>query len=213
MPKNVTAVLLVLATIALIPVACIARARAINSPLPAIHVWPDMDNQTRFKPQQRNPLFADSRAMRPPVEGTVARGMLQEDDHYYRGLDGEGYAISMPMPVTAELLERGKQRYEIFCTPCHGVSGYGDGIVANRADALQQGTWVPPSSFHMPPASDREDGHLFNTITNGIRTMPGYGAQIEHGDRWAIVAYIRALQRSQSTDVADVPQQLRSTLR
>jgi mono/diheme cytochrome c family protein len=205
--------LVILGMLALVPFAWIARSRVVSSELPRIHVFQDMDNQPRFKRQQENPLFADGRAMRTHVQGTVARGLLHEDDHLYRGLVGEAWATRPPMPVTAELIERGRERYEIFCTPCHGLAGYGDGIVSKRAEKLKEGAWVPPSSFHVEPASTREDGHIFNTITHGIRNMPAYGSQIDAHDRWAIVTYVRALQRSQASPVSDVPADVRAGLR
>jgi mono/diheme cytochrome c family protein len=93
------------------------------------------------------------------------------------------------------LLQRGADRYQIYCAPCHGLAGYGDGIVALRADRLMEGTWVPPTSVHDATVLARPVGHLFNSITNGIRTMPAYGSQIPVDDRWAIVAYVRAMQR------------------
>jgi len=212
-PRWIVSTLLILATLALVPLACVARARVVHSKDPRIHIIQDMDNQGRFKSQQGNPLFADGRAMRAPVPGTVARGRLEANDPLDRGLaDGE-WVTRIPLPVDAALLERGQSRYRIFCSPCHGLSGYGDGIVAKRAERLQEGSWVPPASFHVPPASTRPDGHIFNTITNGIRNMSSYGAQIPVEDRWAIVAYVRALQRSQRGSVDDVPPQLRSSLR
>jgi mono/diheme cytochrome c family protein len=117
------------------------------------------------------------------------------------------------MPVDRDLLERGRQRYDVFCSPCHGLAGFGDGMVARRADELQEGTWTPPTSFHSDLIRQRPDGHLYNTITNGIRNMPGYGSQIPVEDRWAVVAYVRALQRSQNATVDDVPPAIRAQLR
>jgi mono/diheme cytochrome c family protein len=102
---------------------------------------------------------------------------------------------SFPVPVTERLLKRGQERFQIYCEPCHGLAGDGDGIVAVRADRLQEGTWVPPSSMHAASVLARPVGHIFNSITNGIRTMPAYGPLIPVDDRWAIVAYVRALQR------------------
>jgi mono/diheme cytochrome c family protein len=229
-PRAALIVLLLLGSLALVPFACIARARAVRSPSPRLHLVPDMDNQGRFKAQQPNPLFADRRAMRRPVQGTVARGMLKQDDHLYRGLVNGEYATELPplsdlselsgRPGTVErprtlrwLLDRGRQRYEITCAPCHGLAGYGDGVVSRRAEQLQQGTWVPPSSFHDEPAASRPVGHVFNTITHGIRNMPAYGTQVPVEDRWASVAYVRALQRSQRARVEDVPPELRDRLR
>ncbi|MHC4817647.1 MAG: c-type cytochrome, partial [Planctomycetota bacterium] len=180
MPKWVTPILVILFAVSLIPFAFIARARTTKSGQPRVHVVPNMDNQQRFESQQANAWYADGRAMRLPVEGTVARGRLDFDAHFTQGLDGEAYAETFPdrVEITHPLIERGAQRYAIYCAPCHGLSGYGDGVVARRADRLQQGTWVPPSSFHIEPASTRSVGHLYNTITNGIRTMPSYGSQI-----------------------------------
>ncbi|MCP3985207.1 MAG: cytochrome c [bacterium] len=185
----------------------------MKSPKPRLHIVQDMDNQGRFKSQQANAMFADGRAMRPPVAGTVAREMLREDETFYRGIAGSDYVTELPVTVNMDLLQRGKQRFEIYCSPCHGLAGYGDGIVARRADRLQQGTWVPPSSLHAAPASTRPPGHIFNTITNGIRTMPAYGSQIPVEDRWAIVAYTQVLRRSQQADLSDVPPAVRSSLR
>jgi len=213
MPRWVPVALMILASLALVPIACVARSRVTRSSLPRIHVVPDMDNQGKFKSQQANPMFADRRAMRRPVQGTVARGMLQDDDHYFRGVVDGAYATRLPVMLSPELLERGRRQYDIYCAPCHGLAGYGDGIVAQRAIELQQGTFVPPASLHDEPAASRADGHLFNTITNGIRTMPSYGSQVEVADRWAIVAYLRALQRSQRTTIDDVPPELRASVK
>ena len=110
-------------------------------------------------------------------------------------------------------MKRGKERFDVFCAPCHGLAGNGDGLVAKRADRLQEGTWTPPSSLHTDLVRSRPDGQLYNSIANGVRTMPAYGSQIPVPDRWAIVAYVRALQRSSNARVADVPAELRSQLR
>ena len=196
MPRWVSAVLVVLATLALLPFACIYKARNTHSPLPRVHLVQGMDNQPRYKSQQVNSLFADRREERPAVAGTVARGHLDEDDGLNRGLRDGKWIETFPVPVTPRLLKRGSERFWIYCAPCHGLAGYGDGIVAVRADRLQEGTWVPPSSMHAATVLARPVGHLFNSITNGVRTMPSYGSQIPVSDRWAIVAYVRALQRS-----------------
>jgi mono/diheme cytochrome c family protein len=196
-----------------LPLALIARARAIKTTTPRIHLIQDMDNQQRFNTQARNRLFDDRRAMRLPVEGTVAEGELRADDALYRGKTGEQWVQAIPLEVTMPMLERGRQRFEIYCAPCHGLAGYGDGPVAKRAEALQEGTWTPPSSFHTDLVRGREDGHLFSTISHGIRNMPAYGPQIPVADRWAIVAYVRALQRSQNATIDDVPAELRAQLR
>jgi mono/diheme cytochrome c family protein len=190
------------------------RARAIKKVEPRVHIIQDMDNQPKVKTQSRLMLFADRRGMRPPVEGTVARGSIIDQPVLETGRTGDdAWVESIPVPVTMSLMERGRQRYEIFCSPCHGLSGYGDGMVSQRADQLQEGTWTPPTSFHTDLVRERAPGHLYNTITNGIRNMPAYGSQIPVEDRWAIVAYVKALQRSQNATIDDVPADLRAQLR
>ncbi len=213
LPRWITYSLTVLATLALLPFACAYRARQTTSPLPRIHLLQDMDKQPKAKAQSTSALFADGRAARQPVPGTVARGRLAQDDWFHRGLSGGGWATSLPVETTPRLLARGQERYGIYCSPCHGLSGYGDGIVAKRADRLQEGTWVPPTNLHDETVRARPDGHLFNTITNGIRTMPAYGSQIPEDDRWAIVAYVRALQLSQRATMAAVPPDMQPKLR
>ena len=123
------------------------------------------------------------------------------------------WVTQFPLPVTSELMERGRQRYNIYCAVCHGLAGDGDGLVARRAMELQQSTWVPPTSLHSPPVREQPVGKLFNTVTNGIRKMPGYASQITTEDRWAIVLYVRALQRSRHATVGDVPEDLVPQLR
>jgi mono/diheme cytochrome c family protein len=204
----------IVTALALVPLAFIARARTTTSERPRINIIPDMDNQPKLKAQRANPMFADGRAMRPPVAGTVARGELREDTALHAGKDAAGaWVEAIPAPVTAQLMKRGKERYDVFCAPCHGLAGYGDGIVAKRADRLQEGTWTPPSSLHTDLVRSRPDGQLYNSIANGVRNMPAYGAQIPVADRWAIVAYVRALQRSQNARIADVPADVRPQVR
>jgi mono/diheme cytochrome c family protein len=205
--------ILILASLALLPLALVARARGSKSTSPPVHLVQDMDNQPKFKAQAANPLFADGRAMRPPVAGTVARGEVEADERFYRGrVDGQ-WVTTFPMAVTLETMQRGQQRFSIYCSVCHGLDGEGNGIVNLRAQKLEEGTWVPPTSLSSQVVRDRAVGHLFNTITYGIRTMPAYGEQIPAADRWAIVAYLRALQRSQNAPVDDVPEDIRPSLR
>ena len=213
MPRWLVYALVLLAALALVPLALIARARATTSSQPRIQLIRDMAKQPKFKTQSGNPLFADGRAMRPDVPGTVARGELHEDAAFWTGRTAEGWVMAFPVQVTDRLVRRGQERYDIYCSPCHGLAGYGDGPVAKRADALQEGTWTPPSSYHTDLIRSRPVGQLFNTITNGIRNMPGYAAQVPAADRWAIVAYVRALQRSQDARMADVPAELQRQLR
>lgn len=213
MPRWLFYLVVVIIVLSWVPLAVILRARNTMSSEPRIHIIQDMDNQQKFKTQARNRLFADRRAMRKPATGTVARGELNGDDAYYRGRVGEDWIETLPIPVTMQLMERGRERFDVFCAPCHGLAGAGDGMVAKRAEELQEGTWTPPASFHSELVRGRTDGHLFNTITNGIRNMPAYAPQIPVEDRWAIVAYIRALQRSQGAPLEDVPADLQAQLR
>lgn len=212
LPRWLRLTLIALAVVALVPFAFLFKARYTHSPIPRVHPIQGMDNQPKYKAQRVNPVFSDTRSERPPVAGTVARGQLRNDDRFYRGLENGQWVTAIPVEVTPALLHRGQERFGIYCSPCHGLSGYGDGIVGVRADRLQEGTWVPPANLHDDQVRQRPDGHLFNTITNGIRTMSAYGPIIPEQDRWAIVSYVRALQRSQHGTDADVPADLRARL-
>jgi mono/diheme cytochrome c family protein len=213
LPRFFVYTALVLVALSLIPLALIARARLLPSTSPRIQIVQDMGQQPKLKTQSANPLFADGRAMRPPVSGTIARGALRADAALYEGKANGAWITALPVAVSEQLMRRGRERYDIFCAPCHGLAGYGDGVVAKRAEALQEGTWTPPSSFHTDLVRSRPVGDLYNTVANGVRNMPGYGAQIPVEDRWAIVAYVRALQRSQHARIDDVPAELRGSLR
>lgn len=213
LPRWLLFTLVTLVVLSWVPLALIMRARVTTSSQPRIHFIPDMDNQPKYKTQSRNSLFADRRAMRPPVEGAVPRSAVVGEESLMSGKFGENWIVEIPVPVDGGLLATGRQRYDIYCSPCHGLAGYGDGMVARRADELQEGTWTPPTSFHTDLIRQREAGHLFNTISNGIRNMPAYGSQIPVEDRWAIVAYVRALQRSQNATTDDVPEDIRAQLR
>lgn len=205
MPKVFIYIASILLAAATVPPALIAQARAVRSSKPRIHLVQDMDNQPRFRAQHANPLFADGRAMRPPVTGSVARGELRADDHYHLGVADDQWATTFPASIAVDmtLLEHGRRRFDIYCQPCHGAAGYGDGIVNQRAmELLNLGTngttWVQPKSIHEPQIVEQPVGQLFNSITNGVRNMPPYGPQIPVADRWAIVAYVKALQHSQN---------------
>jgi mono/diheme cytochrome c family protein len=199
--------------LAVVPPLLIARARMVRSIHPRIHPIPDMDNQPKLKPQQASPLFEDHRAMRPPVANALARGELHSDTHKYQGKMDDQWATTFPIPVTPTLMRRGRARYNVFCVSCHGAMGYGDGPVSQRAEALQEGVWVLPPSFHQDQARQRPVGELFDFISRGVRTMPAYGPQIPVADRWAIVAYVRALQRSKNARLEDVPPEAREDLK
>ncbi|MEX0821153.1 MAG: cytochrome c [Rhodothermales bacterium] len=195
-------------TLILFAAFVLASCRGTLSDREPIHLNRNMDFQERFDPQESNPFFADNRSMRMPVAGTVARGMLREDVGFYegRGTDG-GYVEDLPVPTTMALLERGQERYEIFCTPCHGSAGDGQGIVATGGYGL-----TPVPTFHGERLREVEDGYVYDVIANGVRTMPAYGKQVPTADRWAIVAYVRALQRSQYATPDDVPAGIRAEI-
>ncbi|MBI1386968.1 MAG: c-type cytochrome [bacterium] len=202
---KITFAIIIVLIVAAIPVALIAKSRVTKSPKPRVHPIQNMDNQPRFKSQMYTAMFADRRVMRPPVPGTVARGEMVVDDAFHTGVENGEWVTGYPLPVTDALIQRGRERYTINCAPCHGQSGYGDGMVNKRAEELQQPTWIQPTSYHTDDIRNRPNGHIFNTITNGIRNMPGYGDKLTPHDRWAVVAYVRALQRSQHATLDDVP--------
>jgi predicted small lipoprotein YifL len=173
---------------------------------PPIHLNPNMDTQKKYKPQSASRFFEDGLTMRQPVPGTVAIGELHEDDAYYRGKNADGSLVrNMPVEVTMETLRRGQKRYNIYCAPCHDQTGSGKGIVVKKG-------FLPPPSFHLDRLREVEDGHIYDVITNGIRNMPSYKHQIPVSDRWKIVAYVRALQRSQNAQISDVPEELRESI-
>ncbi len=193
-----------------IPLAFAVRTKFTKSSLPRIHIFQDMDNQAKFKAQSRNAFFSNEMSMRPPVPGTVKRGNLDADRMLVSGFEQqEGeiiWADEIPVDVTPELLAKGKELWARYCYLCHGYDGYGNGPIHVKAasNTGKNPRWVQPSSLHDEVRRDRPDGHLYNTINIGIRNMAGYGHAIpDPVDRWAIVAYVRALQLSQ-----DAPQEL-----
>ncbi len=208
LPRGIIYALVVLTAAAIIPFALAAHARESHNRSPRIHIVPDMDWQTKYKAQRVNTFFDDRRADRPFVEGTVARGNLQEDDHFYRGKSGNTWARTFPnqVEVSEATMKRGEQRFDIFCAPCHGLQGKGDGMVAQRAEAIGAGVdgWVPPSDITDPNLMKQPVGQLFNSITHGVRNMPAYGPQIDPEDRWAIILYVRALQRTRNATTKDL---------
>lgn len=160
----------------------------------------DMHDTPRFETMEANDFFADGRAMRPQVEGTVARGFLRDDDAFYTGkVDGEPLE-TLPASLTLDqaLVDRGESRFNIYCSPCHSALGDGNGTVVQRG-------YKRPTSFHDARLKAAPLGYFYDVITNGFGQMPDYAAQVEPRDRWAIAAYIRALQLSQSATVEDVP--------
>jgi len=169
---------------------------------PPVHLVPDMDSQPRYDSQEYSNFFKDGSTMRLPVAGTVAIGQLNQDGAYYEGKDERGTFIKHnAMPVNMVMLKRGQERYNVYCAPCHGQVGDGNGIVVKRG-------YMPPPTFHQDRLRDIEDGYLYDVIKNGIRNMPSYAHQVPVDDRWAITAYVRALQRAQNATMDDVPEEL-----
>ena len=214
----------ILLSLAVVPVVGIAWARTTTSEAPRIDFFRDMDSQNRPGPQQRSKLFADGRAMRPQVPGTVAVGDFHENEALYLGYypaeepatvvaaDPNAspvepqYVTEYPYGVTASRMLRGQTKFNIYCAPCHGLVGQGDGLISLRAISLQEPTWVPPTNLTNDVVTAQPVGKLYDTISNGRRKMAGYAAQIEPDDRWSIVLYIQALQRSQRASLKEVPQ-------
>ncbi len=218
LPRWLVYMLVVVACLALFPPLFVAKARLTKSTKPRIHIIQDMDNQPRYEAQQPHPRFADGRSQRAEVGGTVARVDWPRDAHFHDGKMAEGgwvttYPPRLKTDFTAAFVTRGQRQFNIYCAPCHGLGGAGDGIVNQRAFELDTPGWVPPTSMLSQGVLEQPHGQIYNSITNGVRTMPPYGDQIPPRDRWAIVAYIRALQRSQQATVEDVPPAKRSELR
>jgi mono/diheme cytochrome c family protein len=215
MPAGLVYGLIVVTCAAVVPVALAVKARHSKSEHPRIHLIQDMDSQPKYKAQRENTIFADGRADREALPGTVAVGHLNEDDHFFRGRADGGWARTFPAQVelTEATMARGKERFGIYCTPCHGQGGLGDGMVHKRAEGLAQGGWIQPSNVTQEYLRVMPVGELYNAITNGVRNMPAYGPQIAPEDRWAIVMYLRALQRGQAGALTDVPESERSSLK
>ena len=165
----------------------------------------EMYDQAKYKPLGESRFFPDRRQARPLPEGTVARGWLRSDQRLYQGRQGHDLVATLPMPLTTQLLARGRERFNIFCSPCHDRTGSGRGMVVRRG-------YQPPPSFHIERLRDAPVGHFFDVMTNGLGAMPDYSSQIEVADRWAIAAYVKALQFSQHAPFSDVPGDMRESL-
>ena len=169
---------------------------------------PDMWTQPKVKAQQRSDFFADQSASRLPVKGTVPYGEVKQNDAYYRGYVDGRLVEQMPVPLTAELIERGQERFNIFCRHCHGAIGDGEGMINQRGFKVER----PVATYHTDRLRAMPVGHFFDVITNGYGAMFPFSDRVPVEDRWAIVAYIRALQRSQNASAADVPEPNRDEL-
>ncbi len=268
-PKPIFAIWGLIVAFSVIPLLIVLKMRVTNSSSPRFHVFYDMDFSPAKDAQQGSTLFADGRAMRPDVPGTVARGEVGQDMNFLTGIDMEEldrvdspraerlvnthlnplvpqdpdgndddeatspevsaqaeaaqepsvmdttpWLKENPLDVDRELLALGQQYFGIYCSVCHGLNGGGNGLVNRRARKILAQSWIPPSSLHQESLYEDKypDGKLFNTISNGIRKMPGYASQIKARDRWAIVAYVRALQMSQNASIDLVPQDRREEI-
>lgn len=190
--------------------------RGLISTRPPIQLFPDMDQQAKYKPQAQSKFFADGRADRPIPAGTVPFGrdsaqadpaFLRADDFHYAGKAADGsFARGFPVAVTKELLTQGQGRYQIYCAPCHGTLGDGNGITKSY------GMLVTPT-YHDDRLRGLAEGEIFNTITHGKNTMMSYADKLSPDERWAVVAYVRALQRAHHATINDVPAELRGGLK
>ena len=186
----------------LLTVLLLAGCRGRQSEAPPIHPHLSIYVQEKFGPQEANPFFDYNAAMRKPPTGTVARGQLRDSSRLYRGRTPNGeYVERVPIAVNREVLERGQDRYNVYCAPCHGKSGAGNGVIM-RGDY----GYTPATSYHVDRLRQVTDGYMYDVITNGVRNMPPYAHQIPVRDRWAIVTYIRALQRSQNARPENLPE-------
>jgi mono/diheme cytochrome c family protein len=178
--------------------ACAATALALAA------CRQDMHDQPKYKPLRASAFFADGRSSRPLVEGTIARGELDTDVGHATGKVGKTYAAN-PLPRTAATFARGRERYDIYCSPCHDRVGTGHGMIVERG-------FKQPPTFHQDRLRQAADGYLFEVATQGFGVMPSYAQQVPVDDRWAIAAWVRVLQRSQDARLADVPPEARGTL-
>lgn len=230
-PQQIPLAVLFVVTLAFLPPFGVLWYRESTKREPRIHPLHDMAFQPKYKTQTANGHFADGRAMRPPIPGTIARGSLTLDTAFFEGKDAEGnYVGRIPITVTERQMLRGREEYRIYCAPCHGHTGgmpegvggddvqKWDGMVSIRASeraAMGDGSWTPPRALHSDYVQDQPDGKIFETISvgvnnEGIQTMPGYAEQIPPEDRWAIVMYVRALGLSQNAPEEQVPESKRT---
>lgn len=216
MPRPLIFFLLVLVCLSLIPMGLLymAHSNNRNRQTTRVQVVYDMDQQFYYESQQPNSFFEDGRSMRDQIEGTIARGELRADTALHEGrVKGDTTFVQViPVELTPELMERGQDRYNIYCAPCHGLSGNGGGPVHLRATALGEGNWAPPTNLASQTVVDMPLGQIYATIKHGVRTMPAYGPQINVKDRWAIVSYVRALQASRGANFDDLPRDVKQQL-
>jgi mono/diheme cytochrome c family protein len=165
-----------------------------------------MHDQAKYEPYEASDFYADGEASRKPVAGTVARGWLREDPHLYRGVGADGgFATTLPMELSRDLLERGRERYDIYCSPCHGRTGDGLGMIVQRG-------FKQPTSFHEARLREMPYGYFFDVMTNGFGQMSSYATMVPVDDRWAIAAYLRVLQSSRYAPVGELAEEDRRQL-
>jgi len=180
-------------------IALAGCARGCTSSRPPIHLNPSMDDQPKVRPQTASTFFYNGSSMRVPIPGTVAIGGLKEDTAFFTGKGADGQFIAtIPVPVDETVVERGRQRYTIYCQPCHDARGDGRGILFQRGN-------VPTATFHQEKILKYTDGQIFDVITNGTGLMAGYRWPIPPADRWAIVAHVRQMQRERQARNASAP--------
>ncbi|HMJ91621.1 MAG TPA: cytochrome c [Candidatus Acidoferrum sp.] len=199
---------LLLFALIVLAVMGILGKRGSTSTRPPLEVFQDMDRQPKYRPQQPSLVFANNRTSQEAAPGTVARGDRYENNAINTGRQPgtTNFVEFIPVPVTEQLMVRGKERFDIYCRPCHDAQGTGNGIVKKYGYATVR-------SLHEAIVTRQPDGELFNTITHGNKTMMAYGSQIAIDDRWAIVAYVRALQRSRLASTNEVPAQFQAGLK
>jgi len=199
---------LLIFALGVVTVMAVLGKRGHHFKQPPLEIFTDMDRQPKLRPQQPNLTFANGRSSQDPVPGTVARGDHYEINPVNTGREGTStnFVAVIPVPVTEQLMARGQQRFNIYCLPCHGPQGDGNGIVKKYGYATIRG-------LHEKIVVTQTDGEMFNTITHGKSTMFGYGSQVPIEDRWAIVAYVRALQRSHLGTIDEVPATLKAGLK
>ncbi len=176
----------------------LGACRGQPSDAPPFHLIHDMRLQNKYRPEASSAFFANGMAMRAPVEGTVAQGELFEDEVFYQGRTPAGFARKAPIEVNEATLKRGQERFDIYCSVCHDRTGSGRGMVVQRG-------YPPPVDLTSDRVRNFADGEIFGVVTRGVRNMPSYAAQIPERDRWAIVTWVRVLQRSQRATLSDVP--------
>ncbi len=179
-----------------------AGCQGQKSSKPPVHLNLNMDFQSSMKSQEETELFADGRAMRPQVAGTLPRSELVSTDEFRTGKTGDAYVPDIPSELSRELIDRGQDRYAIYCTPCHGGAGYADGLITKRGG-------MKPPSFHEDRLVTMPAGQIYEAMSKGVRgNMPSYANKLTVADRWAVVSYVRALQISQSTGLENVPEDI-----